>query len=88
MGLQLLLTFPSVHYAIRAEKALNQAQIENKTIPTPREVSTSCGLCLVVPLEHEEKILSGQVEGLEVEAVYVYDKKEKTAEKRPMKGSL
>lgn len=88
MNKQLLLTFPSVHYAIRAEKVLQKEGIETKTIPTPREISNSCGLCLMLSLDHEERIVDGEIEGLEVDAVYVYDKEEKEACKRPLKGDL
>ena len=38
-----LIVFDSVHHAIRAEKLLHQAGIAVELIPTPREITASCG---------------------------------------------
>jgi len=43
-----LITFKSTHFALRAEKVLEKKGLKFKTIPTPREVSHSCGLSLLV----------------------------------------
>lgn len=43
-----LYTFLSVHHLIRAEKVLKDDNITCDVIPTPRAISTSCGLCMVV----------------------------------------
>ena len=42
-----LLAVPSVQHAIRAEKLLQAAGIAVEMIPTPREISLSCGQCLL-----------------------------------------
>lgn len=42
-----LLTFVSVHQAVRAEKLLGQAGIAVMAIPTPREIDLSCGQSLL-----------------------------------------
>lgn len=41
-----VITFDSTHHAIKAEKEIKKENINIKTIPTPREVSVSCGLSL------------------------------------------
>lgn len=41
-----LLTFKSVHYAIDAEVKLKE-NFNIRTIPTPREISSSCGLSVL-----------------------------------------
>ncbi len=51
-----LTTFKSTHYAIQAEKILKENDIFFKTIPTPREVSHSCGLSLLFTLESIDKV--------------------------------
>lgn len=43
-----LYTFVSVHHLMRAEKVLKDQAIKCDVIPTPRAISTSCGLCIVV----------------------------------------
>lgn len=78
---QLLITFPSVHYAIRAEKELRDRGIEVKTIPTPREISASCGLCLLLDEKHAQAIETGDIP-IEREALYRYDRIERKSTKR------
>lgn len=51
-----LTTFKSTHYAIQAEKVLKENHIFFKTIPTPREVSHSCGLSLLFTLESMDEV--------------------------------
>lgn len=41
-----VISFESTHHAIKAEKEIKNNNITIKTIPTPREVSSSCGLSL------------------------------------------
>ena len=38
--------FYSSTHAIRAERVLNQTGIKNKMIPTPRKLSSDCGMAL------------------------------------------
>lgn len=44
----ILYTFVSVHHMMRAEKMLKEHAVACDVIPTPRAISTSCGLCIVV----------------------------------------
>ncbi|MCR4419629.1 MAG: DUF3343 domain-containing protein [Clostridia bacterium] len=46
-------TFPSTHYALKAEKAARQAGVRVRLVPVPRELSSLCGLALEVDTEHE-----------------------------------
>lgn len=41
-----IIAFDSTHHAIKAEKEIKAKEINIKTIPTPREVSVSCGLSI------------------------------------------
>ncbi len=43
-----LYTFVSVHHMMRAEKVLKNQGVKCDVIPTPRAISTSCGLCIVI----------------------------------------
>ncbi len=38
-----LIVFDSIHQALRAEKTLRNAGVRFELIPTPREISASCG---------------------------------------------
>jgi len=51
-----LLSFDSVHHAIRAEKLLLAAQIIIVSLPTPREIDISCGQCLLFAVKDQEKV--------------------------------
>lgn len=51
---KLVLTFDSVNYAMQAEKAFKEDEVEFKTIPTPREISSSCGLSIMTSLDNTE----------------------------------
>lgn len=42
-----LLTFQSTSFALQGEKVFKKEDISFKTIPTPREVSHSCGLAII-----------------------------------------
>lgn len=52
----ILITFKSTHYTIAAEEIFEAEDMDFKTIPTPREVSHSCGLSLLFSLEDLERI--------------------------------
>ena len=43
-----VLTFPSSHYALKAEKVCKDAGIRVVLIPLPREISADCGVALIV----------------------------------------
>ncbi|OQY27477.1 MAG: hypothetical protein B6244_10515 [Candidatus Cloacimonetes bacterium 4572_55] len=40
-----VILFDSTSYALQAEKKLLQARIVFKLIPTPRKISSDCGIC-------------------------------------------
>ncbi|SDL30010.1 DUF3343 domain-containing protein [Natronincola ferrireducens] len=42
-----VITFESTHYAIAAEKLLKEKNYQFDTIPTPREITASCGLSIM-----------------------------------------
>ncbi|MEJ8555342.1 DUF3343 domain-containing protein [Tepidibacter sp. Z1-5] len=42
-----IISFNSTHHAIRFEKRLKELELNIKTIPTPREITSSCGLSIM-----------------------------------------
>lgn len=54
----LVITFVSTNYAMQTEAILKTELIKNQIIPTPREITLSCGLSIMTPMENYEKIIS------------------------------
>jgi hypothetical protein len=52
-----VILFPSVHFALRAEKLVKEKGISHKLIPVPRHLSSDCGVCLRVPWEKREEVI-------------------------------
>ena len=48
--------FHSTAHAIRAEKVLQQAGFKIKMIPTPRQLSSDCGMALRFDRADEERV--------------------------------
>lgn len=56
MAAQKIVTFPSVHHALKAEKLLRGEGIPVAAINTPRHISSDCGICLRFEGDLEPKI--------------------------------
>ena len=52
-----VVTFVSVHQAMRAEKALQIAGLEFLVVPTPRAISISCGQCMFFLVRDESTVV-------------------------------
>lgn len=52
-----VVTFQSTHHAIGGEKIFKENGIGFKTIPTPREITLSCGLSIRFSLDQLEKVI-------------------------------
>ena len=50
-----VITFKSTHYAIMSEKKLSNFKIQ--MVPTPREISASCGLSIIFEIEDFKEII-------------------------------
>ena len=53
-----LIAFDSVHQAIRTEQLLLKAGVPVELIPTPREISASCGQSVRFPTESAAVVLA------------------------------
>jgi hypothetical protein len=63
--LDLVIVFPTTHLTLSAEKSLEKAGIEHRTIMKPRRISSDCGLAIRVDprsLESCQEVLT--VDGL------------------------
>lgn len=73
------LTFDSTHYAIKIEKRMKEAQLKGLMIPTPREVSASCGLSLKFLESEKDSMLSIlEEEDRERVSLYLIDRRDST----------
>ena len=57
VGNQCVITFPSTHYALRAEKLLKDAHMEIALVPVPRHISSDCGICVELDCEVAERAM-------------------------------
>ena len=76
-----VMTFKSTHYAIMSEKKLENFKVQ--MIPTPREISASCGLSITFEKDDFKEIISEikrWEEHEEMLNIYVIDKATKIAE--------
>ncbi len=51
-----VITFKSTQYAIKADSVFSKESVNFRTIPTPREITRSCGLAIKFNLEDIEEI--------------------------------
>lgn len=68
-----IVTFNSTHHAISGEKIFKDKEIPFKTIPTPREITLSCGLSILFSLEDIDKVKElHSNEILSIKGIYKY----------------
>lgn len=70
-----LTTFKSTQFALQGESILKEEKIIFKTIPTPREVSQSCGLALLFGIDDIEEVKNLiEEKRLNIDGLYKYIK--------------
>lgn len=57
-----IMTFESVHHALKAEKILRLKGLTIHVMNTPREVSKDCGICLRFDVDDETDITNAMEE--------------------------
>ena len=53
-----IVSFNSTQYAMRADKLIRESNITSTTLPTPREITASCGISIRFLKEDLEKVSS------------------------------
>ena len=70
-----VLTFESSHHAISGEKLFKEAGLKFKTIPTPREITSSCGLSIKFDLKDLELVKESiEKTNLAIKGIYKLNK--------------
>lgn len=50
-------TFDSIHFVLKAEKLILQNGINLDIVPTPRDLSSNCGMCIKVLTIDKDRVL-------------------------------
>ncbi len=68
-------TFKSTHHTIQAENVFKDKSISFKTIPTPRQITVSCGLAIIFSLDDIEKVREMvNSKEINIDSIYKYTK--------------
>ena len=65
-----IVTFPSTHFALRAERAAKEVAIPVTMIPVPRDISSDCHMGMEVPIEQAD-LLKGFLAAKGVDCSFV-----------------
>ena len=75
------MSFASVHQAIKGERVLRLAGINADSRPTPREISISCGQCLLLATSDQDQALAIlKKAGVVWSKLYSHDKQQRLYE--------
>jgi hypothetical protein len=77
-----VILFSSIHFALQAEKMVKGQGFSIDLIPVPRQLSSDCGICMLIQWEEREKLYSLLEEGgVKIEGVHLLPSKEKLNER-------
>ena len=69
-----VILFPSIYFALRAEKKSKEKGLSVRLIPVPRHLSSDCGVCLRISWEQRETIESLlKKEGVKMEGMHLLE---------------
>jgi hypothetical protein len=67
--LNYVILFKAVSYVLKAEKILKQEGLPCKLIPVPKQISSDCGVCLLIRANVKDKIVSSLTGEVDVEEI-------------------
>ncbi|NLV23710.1 MAG: DUF3343 domain-containing protein [Deltaproteobacteria bacterium] len=79
-----VLILPSIHYVLKVEKEAKARSIPIELIPTPRQISTDCGMAVELRGDHREPLLRMLLEK-DIPAEALFRRSEKEFEEVPFK---
>ncbi len=72
-----VISFNSTHHAIKSEKILKDAGYELTVLPTPREITASCGISIAIDEDKIDEIVEHlNTKGIDYGGVYKIIKKD------------
>ncbi len=70
--------FPNVNEGLKLEKQLKEKKIKYTIVPTPREISKCCGICIKYLFEDEGAVKQAAAEhGIQVSGFHALHKRKK-----------
>jgi hypothetical protein len=73
-----VILFPSIHFVLQAERMIKGKGYSIDLIPVPRQLSSDCGICMLMDWEQKEVLCTLLEEGgLRIDGVYPLPRKEK-----------
>lgn len=67
----IVITLPSIHHVLKAEKLLKKTTLPFELIPVPKEVNPDCGMAVQFEKDYSDGIVGTlHNAGLQIEAVY------------------
>lgn len=77
MNQMYIVSFNSTHHAIRSEKLFGEKGLKVMALPTPREITASCGISIKFSFEDIEKIKTILIENnVDIKGIYCISKLE------------
>jgi len=72
-----VILFPSIHFVLEAEKMIKGKGFFIDLIPVPRQLSSDCGICMLIEWEQKEIIYTLLEErGVKIEGAHPLPQKE------------
>jgi len=72
-----VILFPSIHFVLQAEKMIKGKGFFIDLIPVPRQLSSDCGICMLIEWEQRETLYTFLEEaGVRIEGVHPLPGKE------------
>lgn len=66
-----IVSFNSTHHTIRLDKLLSEASVRATTLPTPREITASCGISIRFLYDDIDKVKNTLIENsVEYKGIY------------------
>lgn len=66
-----IVSFSSTHHAIRSDKLFGENRIKSTTLPTPREITASCGISIRFSYEDIDRVVEIlEVNSIEYKGIY------------------
>lgn len=85
MDKHIVVTFDSVNFAMQTESILKSKNIDHQIIPTPREITLSCGLSIKASYDNLDDIKNlAQDSTIKIKKIYSVETKDNKKEINPI----
>jgi hypothetical protein len=86
MAVYAVITFHTIHFALKAKRVLNKNGKNLEMIPVPREFSSNCGFCCKAPWTEVDEIKNIFIDQhVEFDQVYRWERDDEAQRKKKFK---